>query len=93
MSFDHYAFGIVDDWIMRWLCGISSDAPGYSHLILQPHPDPHIHWLKRSFFSPAGEVTVEYHEDSLTVTIPPNASATVMWQGVQTELGSGTYTL
>ncbi len=93
VSFDHYAFGIVDDWIMRWICGVDSDRPGYSHLIVHPHPDPHIQWLKRSFISQAGEICVEYDRSSITVTIPPNASASVIWKGIRTELGSGTYTL
>ncbi|MBQ8137303.1 MAG: hypothetical protein IJ174_07715 [Clostridia bacterium] len=36
ISFDHYALGIVDDWIMRKLCGIDTDTPGYDHLIIAP---------------------------------------------------------
>ncbi len=92
VSFDHYAFGIVDDWIMRWICGIDSDVPGYSHLIIAPHRDKNIDWLKRTFISQAGEIKVQYEEDSLSVTIPPNTEATVIWNGKCTEIGSGSYT-
>lgn len=91
VSFDHYAFGIVDDWIMRRLCGIDSDRPGYSHLLIAPLKDQKITWLKRSFISVAGKVSVEYEGENLTVMVPPNASATVIWNGKQTEVGSGTY--
>ena len=91
VSFDHYAFGVVDDWIMRKLCGIDSDTPGYSHLRIAPHKDQKIEWMKRSFLSAAGEIKVEYKGDRMQVTIPPNASATVEWNGMKTEVGSGTY--
>lgn len=91
VSFDHYAFGVVDDWIMRKLCGIDSDTPGYSHLRIAPQKDQRIEWLKRSFISVAGEVKVEYKGDTMKVTIPPNSSATVEWNGMKTEVGSGTY--
>lgn len=91
VSFDHYAFGVVDDWIIRKLCGIDSDTPGYSHLRIAPQKDQRIEWLKRSFISVAGEVKVEYKGDTMKVTIPPNSSAMVEWNGMKTEVGSGTY--
>lgn len=91
VSFDHYAFGIVDDWIMRRLCGIDSDTPGYDHLIIAPKRDENISWLRRRFETVHGEVRVEYEGDKLTVTIPANARATVTWNGQQKEIGSGTF--
>ena len=91
VSFDHYAFGIVDDWIMRRLCGIDSDSPGYDHMVIAPQRDRNITWLERSFNSIHGEVRVRYEGEDLTVIIPPNSTATVLWNGNKYEIGSGSY--
>ena len=91
VSFDHYAFGIVDDWIMRRLCGIDSNSPGYDHMVIAPQRDRNITWLERSFNSIHGEVSVQYKGEELTVIIPPNSTATVLWNGNEYEIGSGSY--
>jgi alpha-L-rhamnosidase len=91
VSFDHYAFGIVDDWIMRRLCGIRAASPGYRHIVIEPMRDASITWLRRSFESVHGEIRVEYDETQLKVIIPPNTTATVVWNGCTHEVGSGTY--
>ena len=91
ISFDHYAFGIVDDWIMRRLCGIDTDTVGYDHLIIAPERDAHISWLQRTFDTVHGPVRVAYRDSALTVDVPPNATATVIWMGRQYEIGSGHY--
>ncbi len=91
VSFDHYAFGCVDDWILRRICGIDTDTPGYRHVIIDPQPDGHITHLRRRFLSEAGWIEVCYDEKELTVTVPCNAQATVRWRGQTHEIGSGTY--
>ena len=91
VSFDHYAFGCVDDWIMRKLGGIDSDVPGFSHLIIAPEVDKHLSWCHRSFESEAGTVAVRYDENELHVTIPCNTTASVIWKGRKHEIGSGEY--
>ena len=91
VSFDHYAFGCVDDWIMRRICGIDTDTPGYRHLVIAPQPDRRIHWCRRRLETEAGTVEVFYQGNALEVTIPCNASATVRWAGTQHEIGSGHY--
>ena len=91
VSFDHYAFGCVDDWIMRKLGGIDSDVPGFSHLIIAPEADKHLSWCHRSFESEAGTVAVRYDEHELHVTIPCNTTASVIWKDQRHEIGSGSY--
>lgn len=91
VSFDHYAFGIVDDWIMRRLCGIRAASPGYRHIVIEPMRDVSINWLSRSFESVHGKIRVEYDDAQLKVIIPPNTTATVIWNGCTHEVGSGTY--
>ncbi len=91
VSFDHYAFGIVDDWIMRRICGIDTDTVGYRHFVIAPQKDQRIAWMKRSFMTIHGEVSVEYLDDTLHVQLPPNTTATVTWNNGTHEIGSGKY--
>lgn len=40
-SFNHYAYGVVAEWMFRYVGGIEADEaqPGFKHIILQPAPD------------------------------------------------------
>lgn len=40
-SFNHYAYGVVAEWLYRYVAGIEADEsqPGFKHIILQPTPD------------------------------------------------------
>ena len=91
VSYDHYAFGCVDDWIMRRIGGIDTDTVGFSHLLITPLPDLHIRRCRRRLETEAGTVEVSYDEETLSVTVPCNATATVCWHGKTYEIGSGTY--
>lgn len=93
VSFDHYAFGCVDDWICRYIGGIDSDAAGFSHILINPDREEHLKSCSRTFMSEAGEISVFWDEKELNVTIPCNATARVVWKGITTELGSGSYRL
>lgn len=66
-SFNHYAYGAVQEWMYRHIAGIETteEAPGFAHPILQPKPDTRkdeelpegqerIVWTKTSFESPQG---------------------------------------
>ncbi len=66
-SFNHYAYGAVQEWMYRHIAGIETteDAPGFAHPILQPKPDTRtpeeipegqerITWVKCSYESHAG---------------------------------------
>lgn len=92
VSFDHYAFGCVDDFIMRKIVGIDSDTPGYSHLIICPDNMGRIRNAKRLFKSENGNIRVEWDEEQLTVEIPCNTTATVTWKKQTVTVGSGKYT-
>lgn len=91
VSFDHYAFGCIDDWICRRLCGIDSDAPGFDHVLINPLKDKRIDWFQRSIDTVHGPVEVSCQGDTLTVAIPPNTEAAVCWGGKRYDIGSGTY--
>ena len=66
-SFNHYAYGAIQEWMYRHIAGIESTeaAPGFAHPILQPKPDTRtpaeipegqelIKWAKTSFESVNG---------------------------------------
>ena len=91
VSFDHYAFGCVDDWISRHLAGIDSDVAGYSHVLIHPDMEDHLTSCSRTFKSEAGEISVSWTKDELNLTIPCNTTATVEWKGKVLEVGSGSY--
>ena len=91
VSFDHYAFGCVDDWICRHIAGIYSDTPGFRHVWIAPEIDGRLKSCRRSFESEAGTICADWNEERLEVTIPCNATATVVWRGRKHELGSGRY--
>lgn len=40
-SFNHYSYGVVSEWMFRYVGGIEADEtqPGFKHIILQPTPD------------------------------------------------------
>lgn len=91
VSFDHYAFGCVDDWICRHVAGIDSDTPGFSHIVIKPDAPGRLTSCDRTFLCEAGEIRVSWDQNSLSVKIPCNTTATVEWNGKKIEIGSGTY--
>ena len=91
ISYNHYAFGCVYDWICRYVAGIDTDTPGYSHIIIRPNMDDRLTQCKCTYVSEAGPITVEWTQDVLDVQIPCNASATVYWKGQIKNIGSGKY--
>lgn len=92
-SFNHYAYGVVSEWMFRYVGGIEADEnrPGFKHTILQPTPDnrdflpskqERITWAKASHHSAYGEIRSEWHSSpeghiSYTATVPANTTATL----------------
>ncbi len=93
VSFDHYAFGCVDEWIFGTVCGIKADKPGFKHFTVNPFVIDKlgITSFMRTFESEYGKIKVAYDKDTLKVSVPPNTSATVVWNGKKNEIGSGEY--
>ena len=82
MSFNHYAFGCIGDWLYRYIAGINIDEPGYKTSIIEPHTDC-------GLTSAAAEINTKYGKLSsswtkvdnrvtLTVQVPANTAATVV---------------
>jgi alpha-L-rhamnosidase len=62
LSFNHYAYGAVIDWVYRHVAGIAPtlDAPGYRVVIVAPRPHRAIRWARASVDAAMGRVSVEW---------------------------------
>lgn len=82
-SFNHYAYGAVGEWMYRVMGGIDIDpaAPGYKHVLIQPHMGGGFTHVMTSHAGPFGTVRSDWHLDgerfSLFIDVPPNSTATV----------------
>lgn len=100
LSFNHYAFGAVADWMFRTIGGIDSKDAGFKHLLIAPKPDGKITSCHRSCETPQGTIicdwTLSKSEESnifsLHTVIPCNTVATIQLpDGTVHEAGSGEY--
>jgi alpha-L-rhamnosidase len=83
MSFNHYAFGAVGEWLYRYIAGIEMDEenPGSKRIILSPHPGGGLTEAQAVYQSPHGEIKSSWKlsEGKMTysITVPTNSTATV----------------
>jgi alpha-L-rhamnosidase len=65
LSFNHYAYGAVIDWVYRNLGGISPDreAPGYRTVVFRPRPPDSIDWAETSIESDYGRTAMAWSID------------------------------
>ena len=92
-SFNHYAYGIVAEWMYRYMAGIVPDEAnaGFRHFILAPNPDrrptllysqKRITSVDAQHWSPVGAIKAAWQCDGgdemkYVVTIPANTTATL----------------
>ncbi len=92
-SFNHYAYGIIAEWMYRHMAGIVPDEaqPGFRHFILKPYPDTRatlsygqqrITSVDADFASDYGSIKAAWRCDgskelTYDVTIPAGTSATL----------------
>ncbi|KAM0328163.1 hypothetical protein ACHAQA_005570 [Verticillium albo-atrum] len=97
LSFNHYAFGSVADWIHQNVGGIAPAEPGYKKILVAPVPGGDITDARATFISPFGRVSTEWNVDGsgfhLKVEVPPNSRAIVVMpgSGKSVEVGSGSH--
>jgi alpha-L-rhamnosidase len=62
LSFNHYAYGAVIDWVYRHVAGVAPDIerPGYRHVIFAPKPLEGMSWARASIDSPFGPVSIDW---------------------------------
>lgn len=81
-SFNHYAYGAIEEWIMSHNLGIQRDEnrPGYKHILMQPKIDDTFSFVKGGFRSVYGDITsaweIKPSGTEIEFTIPANTTAT-----------------
>jgi alpha-L-rhamnosidase len=86
-SFNHYAFGAVEEWMWRNITGINPDEqhPGYKHFVIRPELGGDLTWARGSYDSIRGLISTAWKLDgsrlSLKLSVPPNTTATVYLPG------------
>ncbi len=62
LSFNHYAYGAVVDWMYRHMAGIEPDpsGPGYAVVRLAPRPADTVTWARASVESPFGRLAIDW---------------------------------
>jgi len=69
--------------MFKALAGINPDPeqPGFKHTIIRPNPVPGLAWARAEHAGPYGAIRSEWRVDggafTLSVTVPPNTTATV----------------
>ena len=70
LSFNHYAYGAVVDWIYRTVAGLAPDiaSPGYRRVIMAPRPDDSITFCNASLDAPQGPVSTAWRVEGESFT-------------------------
>lgn len=96
VSFNHYAYGAVGDFLYRRVAGIEPTEGGYKEFSVRPVPGGGLTYAKANVKTPYGLAGSEWHLDggkfSLKVTVPVSCTCRVtMPSGKQISLKSGEY--
>ncbi|MEV0678842.1 family 78 glycoside hydrolase catalytic domain [Actinosynnema sp. NPDC050436] len=97
VSFNHYAFGAVADWVHRTVGGIAPAAPGYRAVRVAPRPGGSITWARTALDTVHGRVAVDWEVTpdgrfAAEVTVPAGVTAELDLPGVPVhEVGDGTH--
>lgn len=96
VSFNHYAYGAVGDWLHRSVAGLAPGEPGYRHVLVEPKPGGGLTSASAELESRHGHIAVSWRIEEptfvLDVVIPPNTTATVVLpDGSSADVGSGTH--
>lgn len=95
-SLNHYAFGCVDEWMFRKLCGIDKAAPGFKKIVIAPEYTKEFSHAERTYISEYGRIAVKWYttdgQFQIDVEIPCNTTAAIrLPDGQIHEVGSGKY--
>lgn len=98
-SFNHYAYGVVCEWIWETAAGISSDPvnPGFKHIIMKPIPDKRLGSIEVVYNSVSGTIKSSWRYEGdkwiWEFSIPDGctASVTIPGESESREYISGDY--
>lgn len=81
-SRNHIMFGDIAAWMYKALAGIRIGAPGFRHVIIEPHPVGDLTFAKATIDTLRGPITSDWKLNGRTlqldVSIPANTTATVI---------------
>lgn len=86
-SFNHYAYGVVCEWLWESAAGIAADpaCPGFRHIIMKPIPDKRLGHLEAVYDSAAGRIrsawSYEGNQWIWEFTVPDGCTASVTLPG------------
>lgn len=98
-SFNHYAYGVVCEWIWETAAGISSDPvnPGFKHIIMKPIPDKRLGSIEAVYNAVSGTIKSSWRYEGdkwiWEFSIPDGctASVTIPGESESREYISGDY--
>ncbi len=91
-SYDHYAFGCVDTWILEQVVGLQPVKPGFRHFTVRPEPELFpLEYCRRKYRSEYGYIDIFWTRTRLEVTVPCGTTADIWWNGNVYSVGSGKY--
>ncbi len=100
-SFNHYAYGVVCQWIWESVAGIASDplVPGFRHIIMKPSPDKRLGHVDAVYNSVSGSIRSAWRYEGKqwiwNFTVPEGCTAAVTLPGevMAKEYSAGDYEL
>ena len=93
-SYNHYAYGSVADWVYMVAAGINTveNAPGYEKILIAPHPDIRLDWLKAVLETRHGKVTSEWKKEEnfwrYEINTPVDTAIVIDGKNYQVKAGS-----
>lgn len=82
LSFNHYAYGAIGQWLYERTAGIAPLEPGYKKVLFAPLPHQNITEAKGSYNSNYGKITSEWELSEgyfiYNILVPPNTTAKVV---------------
>ncbi|KAI1481767.1 glycoside hydrolase family 78 protein [Daldinia eschscholtzii] len=99
LSFNHYSFGSVANWIHQVIGGLAPAEPGWKTATVKVEPGGNITWAKASYLSPYGKISTDWKVNDagfhLELEVPPNSRAEVILSGEKRTLlvGSGRHSI
>jgi len=87
VSYNHYAFGCVGDWLYRRIAGLDKGEAGYRHIIVYPDLDCGLTHAGATYESVYGTIASEWKLAGRQVTqrviVPANTTATIHLPGAR----------
>ena len=84
-SYNHYAYGSVMEFVYRRIAGIEAKAPGFSKILVAPHPVKGLPTLRAEYESVKGKIVSDYREKDgkirYTIVIPDGVEAEIELPG------------